>query len=279
MKILVADPAKNITVFVLDPVESQEERLAVARLILAEKSLMAEQVGFVIPPGNLPAEGGLWRLEMAGGEFCGNAARSFGLYVAAQQGLKGLAKVLVSVSGAAGPVAVEVDVERGRAAAEMPKPQLIQTLDYKGRSLTVIIFEGITHVIAPDMEAKSETFYAVKSVAEKELFPLRENLPAAIGVMFYDTAARFLRPAVYVRATDTLVFESSCGSGSVALGIWLSLDLPDGRFRYALNQSGGVIETEVVKRDGEIVHLTIGGEVSLTGIVLKEDSVIKSGRQ
>ena len=128
MKILVADPAKNITVFVLDSVENSEKRAFLARAILAERSLGAEQVGFVVPPKeevplrNPGAGRGLWRLEMAGGEFCGNAARSFGLYVAGKQGLKGQAKIFVSVSGAAGPVEVEADVEKGWAAAEMPKP-------------------------------------------------------------------------------------------------------------------------------------------------------------
>ena len=266
MKILVADPAKNITVFVLDPVESPDERAALARAIMAEKSLGAEQVGFVVSPENSArgtgygSEKSLWHLEMAGGEFCGNAARSFGLYAARQQGFKGRTKVFVSMSGVTGPVAVEVDTEKHWAAAEMPKPLAVEPLDYEGLPLTALVFEGITHVIAPDFEAKSETFYAVKSLAEREI---RGMFPAAVGVMFYDTAAGFLRPAVYVRCTDTMVFEASCGSGSAALGIWLSRGLFDGSALYAIPQKGGVIETEVVKKAGEIVRITIGGEVIL----------------
>jgi len=261
MKILVADPAKNITVFVLDPVESQAKRAALALAILADPGLRAEQAGFVIPPES--SGSGLWRLEMAGGEFCGNAARSFGLYLARTRGLKGKQEVFVSVSGAETPVRVEADAEKGRAAAEMPKPLAVKTLDYEGRALAAVVFEGITHVIAPALEAKSETFYAIKSLAERELSPLPEELPAAFGVMFYDTAARFMRPAVYVRSTDSLVFESSCGSGSAALGIWLSRELTDGSALYTITQPGGVIETEVVKKAGAIGGITIGGEVTL----------------
>jgi diaminopimelate epimerase len=255
VKIIVADPAKNITVFVLDPVESMEERSRVSRAILADSRFKAEQVGFVIPPNE---SGDLWHLEMMGGEFCGNAARSFGLYVARLQGLKGKAEIEVSVSGVERPVRVEVDLEKSHAAAEMPKPELIETVDYKGRSLPAIVFEGITHVIAPDIEALGETFYAIKTAAEKKLSP-----PPAFGVMFYDAAVNFTHPAVYVAATDSLVFESSCGSGSAALGAWLSGKTPDCAIRYALSQPGGVIETEVIKKEGKIIRVSIGGEVAL----------------
>ena len=262
MKILVANPAKNITVFVIEPVENPAERAALARAILAEKSLGAEQVGFIIPPVSA-SQAVLWRLEMAGGEFCGNATRSFGLYVARTQGLKGKTKVSVSVSGADGPVQVEVDTEKGQASAEMPKPLSITSLDYEGHPLSVLIFEGITHAIAPDLKSGNDTFFAIKSLVEEKLFSLREGLPPAFGVMFYDTSSRFMRPAVYVKSTESLVFESSCGSGSAALGVWLGRDLFDGSAQYALSQPGGVIETEVVKKAGKINRLTIGGEVKL----------------
>ena len=257
MKIVIADPAKNITVFILDPVESPAERAALARAILAEKSLAAEQVGFVNPPG------GLWRLEMMGGEFCGNAARSFGLYVAVEQGLKGKGGVSVSVSGAEGPVRVEVDTEKNLAAAEMPKPIAVETIDYEDRSLPAVAFEGITHFIATGLEAKRETFFVIKSSAEKKLLSLGRELPAAMGVMFYDAASGFMIPLVHVRSTDSLIFESSCGSGSAALGVWLSREMADGVARYAIAQPGGVIETEVAKKNGDITGLTIGGEVKL----------------
>jgi len=257
VKILVADPAKNITVFVLDPVEDPADRAALARAILAAKRFKAEQVGFVFPPAVGPAPS-LWHLEMAGGEFCGNAARCFGFYVAKLQGLTGKALVSVSVSGAKEPVQVEVDTGGNRAAAEMPRPSTVDSVNYGGRSLPVLVFEGIAHVIAPDLESKSENFYAIKAELKKKF-----HLPAALGVMFYDTASRFLRPAVYVRSVDTMVFESSCGSGSAALGIWLCREIADGTANYAIAQDGGVIETEVVKKAGQVVRVTIGGEVRL----------------
>jgi diaminopimelate epimerase len=261
MKIVIADPVKNITVFVLEPVETSVERAALVKAILAEENFRAEQVGFVTPPGD--SAPGLWRLDMMGGEFCGNAARSLGLYIATEQGFKGKTNVSLSVSGADEPVLVEADTEEGRAAAEMPLPLAVETLDYEGRSLPVVVFEGITHVIAPNIEAGNETFHAVKSLTEKTFSLRGEQLPAAIGVMFYDEASRFMRPAVYVRSTDSLYFESSCGSGSAALGVWLSRDMQEGSAQYALSQPGGVIETKITKKGNGITCITIGGEVQL----------------
>ena len=265
MEILVADPAGNITVFVLEAIEKAEDRAALARAILAEKNLGAEQVGFVFPPGS---KSPLWHLEMAGGEFCGNAARCFGLYAARLQGLKGKAELFVSVSGAETPLRVEADLEKSRARAEMPKPLLIETIDYKGRPLPLFIFEGISHVIAPGLKPDRESFLAIKLLTESKLKGLfaRGNGPgsfAALGVMFFDTGACYLHPAVHVSSTDTLVFESSCGSGAAAIGLWLCREMRDGARKFTITQPGGLIETEVIKKSGEISSVTIGGEVKL----------------
>ena len=259
MKILIADPAKNITVFVLDRVEDQKERAAIAWKILADKRIKAEQVGFVLPPEkSMPDfKTTLWRLEMAGGEFCGNAARCFGLYAAGVTGVKGKADILVSVSGSVTPVRVEVDTENGLASAEMPNPLGIDVLDFCGNSLSVLVFEGITHIIAPDLKPGKELFFAIKAELEKKY-----SSPAA-GVMFYDTDTRFMRPAVYVTSPESFVFESSCGSGSAALGVWLSHGMRDGTAKYSITQPGGIIETEVEKRAGEIARIAIGGKVKL----------------
>jgi len=195
-------------------------------------------------------------------------------FYAKEQGLKGKIEVSVSVSGAEVPVQVRADTERGIAFAEMPKPLFFETLDYEGLSLPMLVFEGITHVIAPDIGLKNhgslqdtgqdaETFRVIKTLVERKFTSRNEGLPAAIGVMFYDTRSRFLRPAVYVRSIGSLFFESSCGSGSAALGVWLSRELRDGTVAYTLNQPGGVIETEVDKKAGEIRSITIGGELKL----------------
>jgi len=262
MKILIADPAKNITVFVLDPVTDPDRRTDLAQRIMADSRIKAEQVGFVLPPSadtlTACSDTALWHLEMAGGEFCGNATRSFGLYVARLLGFDGRTGFSVSVSGAARPVQVEVETREGWASAEMPRPAVVETLDFKNRPLPLLVFDGITHVIVPDLHPEKDVFCAIMSLAEEKL-----PAPAAFGVMFYETGSRFMRPLVYVRSVNTLVAESSCGSGSAALGIWLSRDIENGAANYAIKQPGGIIETEVVKKAGKVISVTIGGKVDL----------------
>jgi diaminopimelate epimerase len=99
--------------------------------------------------------------------------------------------------------------------------------------------------------------------------------------MFIDTEGRIdlnqndmakvpplMRPAVYVRATDSLVFESSCGSGSAALAAWETRNAGDGESVLAVKQSGGVIEARVCRKNGELAAIYRGGPVSLSGKIL-----------
>jgi diaminopimelate epimerase len=271
-RIVSADPAGNITIFVLDPVESGEERAGLAKALLADPSLGAEQVGFVTPPPDGPDSppdsrpAGHWRLEMMGGEFCGNAARSFGLYAAREMGLSGLVTVSVEISGSREPLPVRVDMGTGRAEVRIPGPLAVEALEFEGRHLPVYVFEGITHLIFPDPD----------SVPRRELvFALRDAWraaaganPKAFGVMFWDAGKSFMRPAVYVEAAASLVFESSCGSGTAALAAWLAGSLREGEGYYEVAQPGGIIEARIVKKDGTIRDISIGGTVSLSGSTL-----------
>jgi diaminopimelate epimerase len=262
-ELVIADPAKNITLFVLTPVPP-DERAQAAKALLSDPSLKAEQVGFVVPPSvSAPLWRGapLWRLEMMGGEFCGNAARSFGLYVARRTGLSGKVCLEVEISGMNRPVSVRADVERGWAEASMPPALAQETLAYGGGLLPVYVFEGIAHVIAPDIQASEPAFYEIKALLEALSKPSARC--DALGVMFWDSATGLMTPAVYVRATDTLVFESSCGSGSAALGLYLTRNMNSGGELLTLKQPGGIIEVRVEKRPGEAAAVSIGGPVTL----------------
>jgi hypothetical protein len=289
LDIVRADPAGNITIFVLNRIDDPLLRLRAAKALLAEPSLKAEQVGFAILQDSLPdpladlpparsGAGGqspasCWRLEMMGGEFCGNAARSFGLYAARQSGLRGKQDICIEISGALAPVTVHLDLEASTAEAEIPGPLSSGILELGGRSLPVYFFEGITHVIASGLEPDRDL---VRSILEAARLSGDARHPAgarrtgqgvshALGVMFYDPARRFMRPLVYVAATESLVFESSCGSGTAALAVHLAGGLSggDGEDRWEISQPGGVIEARITKRAGKIETIGIGGPVSL----------------
>jgi diaminopimelate epimerase len=277
MDIVVADPAKNITVFVLDEIRDREKRAETARTLLADPRFKAEQVGFVLPPPGGKAGRRLWRLEMMGGEFCGNAARSFGLFIARETGLHGRIPVTVEISGMDTPLVVTADTEAGTAEVEIPKPLAMDRVEIhggkmEGRAFPLVIFDGIVHAIAPDTKPEEKTFRLIKTAVEKRCRdlagPEQEGRPGAIGVMFFDTESRFMTPAVYVAATDSLVFESSCGSGSAALAAWKTRGSGAGESRLEVRQPGGVIGVTVCRQNGEIARIRIGGPVQLSGKIL-----------
>jgi diaminopimelate epimerase len=249
-----ADPAGNITLFVL----GRKRDAALAKELMGDPRFKAEQVGFVEYDG----QGGA-SMTMAGGEFCGNATRSFALLLARERGLTGKTRMELTVSGAEKPVEVAVDAEAGTAEAAMPLPGSFQCLAVGSACLPAVLFGGITHVIAEGWDASEENFDRIFDAAQKQLDGGAASFDA-FGVMFYDAEACFMRPAVYVAALDSLVFESSCGSGSAALVAWLSeSSASEGETRLALRQPGGTIEARALRSGGRLVSLSIGGPVEL----------------
>ena len=248
--IVRADPAGNITIFVLSPVEGREARAALSRTLLADPALGAEQAGFVLPPS---ATNPRWRLEMMGGEFCGNAARSFGLFAARSAALAGKHQIPIEISGMRGPLLTRIDTEASAAWVEMPPPIAEEIVEIKGRRFPLYVFEGISHVIAEDIECDEAIVHLLAQERDCD----------ALGVMFYDSRKRFMRPVVWVRGTGTTVFESSCGSGTAAFGAWEMRNMQNGRGKIAVAQGGGVIEAELEKKDGHTLSLSIGGKVGL----------------
>ena len=108
------DPAGNITLLVMTPVPREDYQTIAAKL-LAIPELDAEQVGFLVPP----RQDGIIRLEMMGGEFCGNALRSAGLYYAASQGFRRSRTFPVEISGYDAPLPVQVNPLTGQVMARL----------------------------------------------------------------------------------------------------------------------------------------------------------------
>jgi diaminopimelate epimerase len=270
LDIVRADPAGNITIFVLNQTGDPGLRARIAKALLAEPSLKAEQVGFVIPPAR--GEDRLWRLEMMGAEFCGNAARSFGLYAGREEGLAGKRDIRIGISGVPRPVLVRADLDASAAEVEIPPPAASGAVSWGGRSFPVYFFEGITQVIAQGLDPSRDLVFSLMELVrnmdgaldDRSLARARHPMEA-FGVAFYDPGRCFMRPAVYVAATESLVFESSCGSGTAALAAWLSRDLESGEESRTIAQPGGLIAGRVKKEAGEIKALSIGGPVILEG--------------
>jgi diaminopimelate epimerase len=264
MKLNVAalNPAGNITLIVTTPV-NRAAYADIARALLAVPGLRGEQVGFLVPP----KFGGMVRLEMMGGEFCGNALRSTGYYYAVQSGFRGTAVVPVEISGSAAPLDVEVDLVNNTAKAEMPLPLSMNDITVNGRPVKAVAFEGIVHFIVesaadpyiPGGPDKPDDAF-IEAVVDHAVNSLGAE---AAGVMFLDRASMFMCPVVYVRETGSLVYESSCASGSTAAALTLASGLPDREYAFDLSQPGGAIKVGVTKSGGAFTELTIGGPVSI----------------
>lgn len=237
------NPAGNITAVVLSPV-SPELRPVLSRAIMAQGR--AEQVGFAAQP----RLGGDCRIEMMGGEFCGNAVRSYGYLQALATPMETLR---VEISGATAPVPVRVDAAAGTAFADMPLPLGVDWIPLRGTKYPLIQCQGIGHLLALDQKPDPTFLEEARPI-------LNELEQEAWGIMFL--SGQQLTPAVYVRSTDSLVWESSCGSGSVAAAWYLAgEDTAQNRFEF--QEPGGEIAVTVSRENGAIVGCFMGGPVEI----------------
>ena len=99
IRYVILDPTGNLTALVLDPV-SGEERTRITAALMDR----CEQVGYLCSPEK---PGVRARLQMMGGEFCGNASMAAAVYLAAGDGLQEdrETEIILEVSGADTPVA------------------------------------------------------------------------------------------------------------------------------------------------------------------------------
>ena len=234
IRYIPADPAGNLTAIVLSPVAAQD-RAKIAAEMMARCPEGFEQVGFA---DETSLTGDLPTLCMMGGEFCGNATRAFACYAAKVRG-RGETRLAVSVSGAREPVPVAVDLRQNRAYAQMPLPYALEWISVNKQKIPLVRMEGIDHALLLDAAPSPEAAERVLAAMPKQ-------------------DAR-----VEVAATGTRVWESSCGSGTVALAWYLAQNLADGMHAFAFDEPGGRLEARVAMRAGRAAQIEMGGAVKL----------------
>lgn len=253
INIFTANPAGNKTVFVLDRFERTEYK-NIADKILANKEIGAEQVGFIIP-ATISQPG---RMEMCGQEFCGNASRSYALYLAKHLGIQGAGSISIHVSGIDEPLEVEVDTSINFTKISMPVPSEIVSFQLKQyQDAQLVIFLGILHLVVFDQPATLDFFNdSLQSIQECYDAP-------AMGIMFYDTTNGSITPVVWVRDINSIYFEGSCASGSVATAAVLCKNYKDGIYTFKLPQPKGILEITITKEDGSIKKACLQGEIEI----------------
>lgn len=275
VRIRIADPAGNITIFVLDRFD-RADYARVASELLSIDEIGAEQVAFVT---------GERSMEMCGLEFCGNASRAFALMCAesaadadadakAAEGGDADAKaageatedvdtdakaagervMTVDVSGAEGPVEVLVRPADGFAKISMPAPESIDVREDLGGIL--VDLGGIMHLVLEDEEASDEKFDALKKAVTSE-----KDAPA-FGVMFL--SGEKMTPVVYVKDVDSIYYEGSCASGMTAVMAARYHGEPDGTYSCTMQQPGGVLSGSVTVSGSKVTDVSIEGPVALS---------------
>ena len=246
-----ADPTGNITI--LAPLCPDIADTAREAENLMELEPTAEQVGFLGSAGL----GYDISLQMAGGEFCGNATLSAAAVFCMNAGGNRNEEntVRVSVSGAAFPVPVLIR-QTGSGTflgtVSMPSPLVVSSVSFscdgEDFSLPIVRFEGITHLLSFRMLPKK----TAERIVKEQCAVLQAD---ALGIMQIDLDSGTLIPFVYVPKSGTLFWEGSCASGTAAAGAYLYKTFGPGKWEFT-EPSGRLI-----------IEATPEGRLLLTGNV------------
>lgn len=246
----IFDPTGNITALAEGDIPVEDRPAAAGKIMALHPEV--EQVGFV---RFFPDDDGCRiDLQMAGGEFCGNASMcAAGLYLLSNSPGDDPMLLKLRVSGASQPVFVQVcrtEADDFTASILMPPVTAIEKPDFSlgdlKAKLPLIRMGGISHVI---VEPDSPFFPLKKSpqTAEEAVKTWCGMLSVeCLGLMFLERNEKksVLTPLVYVPACRTVFWERSCASGTAAAGMYLA-ENADGELDLILEEPGGSLRVTV----------------------------------
>ncbi|RXZ26216.1 diaminopimelate epimerase [Fusobacterium necrophorum] len=233
------NPVENMTVLVKTKI-NRENYAEVSRYLMEYGNVYCEQVGFI--------EG--QHLQMMGGEFCGNASRSFAAYLAFQdEDFQKEKNYEITCSGYSKTLSVWVrqGEKEHQFLAKIAMPEILsmkkEDIIMGERSISVyrVCLEGITHFILEE-KPKTEIVNVFQKYMEKEEYE-------AFGLMFFEKEKCRMTPYVQVKGISG-VWEKSCASGTTALGYYLREKYQ--MQRANIQQPGGYLE---VSLEGEQVFI------------------------
>lgn len=259
------DPGGNVTILVTGGVAVNRPavRAAIASELLDQRHLHAEQVGFVHPAS--------LSLEMMGGEFCGNAARALTAYILLQKGVPEWSG-RITVSGVTRPLeAWGRRIGEAEVVAEVEMPcrrslDSVRTELWKEKEVAVVEIEGITHILLDQANHPFPADWEREAAEIRAAFGV-EELPA-VGTIWYTEGDRGaeIKPVVRVRETATTYYETACGSGTLALGLFAAKRALRGISDCAVRQpSGEELQLSITldETTQQFTHAAIRGPVRM----------------
>ena len=226
------NPGGNTTAIVRGIFTTKRRKVIARRILSTNKKI--EQVGFWMPASSKRA---VARLEMAGGEFCGNATRS----LATLLNKKG--SFWLETSGLDELVRVQASSKSASVVLS------IKTFRLKDNTCTL---PGITHILKADRFNRQEAKRLLRSKAL-----LQKRAAGVIGYKKLRSDLYEILPVVWVRDIATLIAETACASGTLALAylLWQS----DGITSIRIKQPSGAIFTVRIKGDSLMLKGPIRG--------------------
>ena len=254
------NPTQNMTIIVLDPVDRALQP-QVAEKLMDYGSVFAEQVGFLEKPAQ---PGAMARLQMMGGEFCGNATMSLAAYLAHTGGMQDGEKCVYPLEISGADEILHCDIQKSgsfyAASVAMPLPERIERVNLPGgKSYPAVFFPGIAHLIVP-MDEMDE------SAAENAIAGWCAVLNTdALGIILANSDYTAIKPIVYVRETCSSVWERGCGSGTAAVGAYLA-SKEQKNISVSVSQPGGTISADVCWGENGLSGIRIRSNVRISAI-------------
>ena len=252
------NPTGNITLIVETPVKRESQAAVAAKLM--EKDKTVEQVGFLEAAASKCA---LARLQMMGGEFCGNASVSAAAVIVNRLGYDSYTLPL-EVSGIDEDISVTVERNADGSftgTVDMPIPEAIYDYTFINGfdtyTFPLVRFPGICHVI---INRPFSPLLAEKLIADW----CRQLRAEALGLLFLEERSKKLEPLVYVASTGTTVWENSCASGTCAAAAYFAKRKAKST-SASLIQPGGTLKAEAAFSSGAVRSIKLTGRAIIEG--------------
>jgi len=199
MKIYNFSPGGNDTVLVdnQDSLIPRKDYHTISQKYLVDSF---EQVGFIVPGKHENL-----RLEMMGGEFCVNALRSLGAWIYSNTGKR---QITVESSGTEN--LVEMSIERWVKIKLLKKFNLLN-LD---TDLKLVLLDGICHFVWETNNFGKKLFLE-KLKEIKKIYKTEIKDYKAVGLIGLNKKNEIF-PLIEVFETNSIIFETACGSGTIA---------------------------------------------------------------
>ncbi|NQX57991.1 diaminopimelate epimerase [Paenibacillus qinlingensis] len=241
-----------------------DEYTHIASKLMSYDSVYAEQVGFVETPVNSKADA---HLQMAGGEFCGNACMALAAFITTERGIgqNDSTEIVLEVSGVDELITCSVKRKSNGfyCRVVMPIPQIIEerTIQYEGNELDIIIvrYPDFIHIVIEVDEFTASIRNKAESFAKLLGLTCGANL---IGILLYKAKNREMAPLIYVPHLDSMVWERGCGSGTASIGVYLAWKHKE-KIVAEIKQPGGVIQVNADYHEQELTGLHIEGVVGI----------------